>query len=68
MVITAPVIAEVMPEFLAFCDGAVMVAHNADFDMSFIKYNCDRLSIPYDFTIRRYCCHGTNAVAESEPF
>ena len=51
MVITAPVIAEVMPEFLAFCDGAVMVAHNADFDMSFIKYNCDRLSIPYDFTI-----------------
>ena len=51
MVITAPVIAEVMPEFLAFCDSAVMVAHNADFDMSFIKYNCDRLSIPYDFTI-----------------
>ena len=51
MVITAPVIAEVMPEFLAFCDGAVMVAHNADFDMSFIKYNCDRLRIPYDFTI-----------------
>ena len=51
MVITAPVIAEVMTEFLAFCDGAVMVAHNADFDMSFIKYNCDRLSIPYDFTI-----------------
>ena len=51
MVITAPVIAEVMPEFLVFCDGAVMVAHNADFDMSFIKYNCDRLSIPYDFTI-----------------
>lgn len=51
MVITAPVIVEVMPEFLAFCDGAVMVAHNADFDMSFIKYNCDRLSIPYDFTI-----------------
>lgn len=52
MVITAPVIAEVMPEFLAFCDGAVMVAHNADFDMSFIKYNCDRLSIPYDLPLQ----------------
>ena len=50
MVITAPVIAEVMPEFLAFCDGAVMVAHNADFDMSFIMENAKRQGISRKFT------------------
>ena len=37
MVISAPTIEEVLPEFLAFCEGAVMVAHNASFDISFIK-------------------------------
>ncbi len=37
MVIDAPVIADILPEFLEFCEGCVMVAHNADFDMSFIK-------------------------------
>ena len=27
-----------------------MVAHNADFDMSFIIENCNRMGIPNDFT------------------
>ena len=43
MVIDAPVIADILPEFMKFCEGCVMVAHNADFDMSFIKKNCQRL-------------------------
>ena len=38
MVIHAPEIEEVLPKFLEFCEGAIMVAHNADFDMSFISH------------------------------
>jgi DNA polymerase-3 subunit alpha (Gram-positive type) len=50
MVEKAPGIEEVLPEFLKFCEGAVMVAHNAEFDMSFIIENCSQLGIPNDFT------------------
>ena len=51
MVIDAPTIEEILPEFMKFCEGSIMVAHNAEFDMSFIKKNCDRQGISYDFTI-----------------
>ena len=51
MVIDAPVIADILPEFMKFCEGCVMVAHNADFDMSFIKKNCQRLDIACKPTI-----------------
>ncbi|PNV63959.1 PolC-type DNA polymerase III [Clostridium sp. chh4-2] len=45
MVISSPKIDVVLPEFLEFCKDAVMVAHNADFDTGFIKYNAQRLGI-----------------------
>ena len=50
MVMDARPIEEILPEFLKFCEGATMVAHNADFDMSFIIENCNRMGIPNDFT------------------
>ena len=50
MVMDAPTIEEVLPKFLEFSKDAVMVAHNADFDMGFIMKNCDRLGIAHDFT------------------
>ncbi len=50
MVVGAPKIGVLLPEFLRFCEGAVLVAHNADFDMSFIIENCNRLGLPRDFT------------------
>ena len=51
MVIDAPTIEEILPKFMEFCKGAIMVAHNADFDMSFISANCNRQNLPCDFTV-----------------
>jgi len=50
MVMEAPKIEEVLPEFLAFCEGTVMVAHNASFDMSFIRENAARQGFSTDYT------------------
>ena len=51
MVLDAPLIEEILPKFMGFCEGAVMVAHNADFDMSFIKYNCKQQGLPCEKTV-----------------
>ena len=51
MVIDAPKIETILPQFMEFCGDAIMVAHNADFDMSFIIKNCERQGIEKDFTI-----------------
>ena len=45
MVMDAPLVEEILPKFMEFCEGCVMVAHNADFDMSFIKKNCENLGM-----------------------
>ena len=51
MVMDAPLIEDILPEFMKFSEGCVMVAHNADFDMSFIKANCKRLGIVCEKTV-----------------
>ncbi|MDO4632738.1 MAG: PolC-type DNA polymerase III [Eubacteriales bacterium] len=50
MVMDAPVIEDCLPKFLEFAKDAVLVAHNASFDVSFIEENCDRMGIAHDFT------------------
>ncbi len=47
MVINAPRIAEVLPSFLEFARGSVLVAHNAPFDVGFLKFYSRELGIPW---------------------
>ncbi|MCL3818436.1 DEDD exonuclease domain-containing protein [Aeromicrobium wangtongii] len=47
MVVHAPRIAEVLPSFLEFARGTVLVAHNAPFDVGFLKHDARVLGIPW---------------------
>lgn len=44
-------IEEILPEFLEFCEGSVLVAHNASFDVGFITYKAKLLGIDIDYTV-----------------
>lgn len=50
MVMGAPDIETVLPQFLEFIGDAALVAHNASFDVSFIEQNCRYQDIQPDFT------------------
>ena len=50
MVIGAPKVETVLPEFLQFCQGCCLVAHNASFDVGFLNKNAERMGISMDFT------------------
>jgi DNA polymerase-3 subunit epsilon len=47
MVATAPPEGEVVPAFLQFARGAVLVAHNARFDTGFLQAACRRLGLEW---------------------
>ena len=47
MVISAPRIAAVLPSFLEFARGSVLVAHNAPFDVGFLKFAARELEIEW---------------------
>jgi len=50
MVKGAPTIEEVLPQFLEFVGDSVLVAHNAEFDMNFVRRACEKLGLPWDKT------------------
>ncbi len=47
MVSTAPSIAAALPAFLEFARGSVLVAHNAPFDVGFLRAAATELQIPW---------------------
>ena len=49
----APTLSEVMPKFLTFIKGSILMAHNADFDMSFLRYEGARED--YEIDLPCFC-------------
>jgi DNA polymerase III subunit epsilon len=47
MVAEAPVLPAVLPTFLEFIAGAVLVAHNAPYDIGFLRAACERTGHPW---------------------
>ena len=47
MVATAPSIEQVLPQFLEFARGTVLVAHNAPFDVGFLKFFAEQQGRPW---------------------
>ena len=50
MVKNAPTIEEILPKVLEFVGDSILVAHNADFDIGFLKHNCSELGLKLDNT------------------
>lgn len=50
MVSDAETIDKVFPKMLDFIEGSVLVAHNAEFDIGFLKHNAKELGYAFDFT------------------
>ena len=50
MVKNSETIETILPKFLEFIGDRVIVAHNADFDVGFIKYNAEKLGIKLENT------------------
>ncbi|MGC4934935.1 DEDD exonuclease domain-containing protein [Gordonia sp. DT30] len=49
MVYDAPRIGEVLSSFIEFARGCLLVAHNARFDMGFLRHNATRLAMDWPF-------------------
>ena len=49
MVRDAPTIDVVIPKFIEFVDDAIIVGHNASFDMGFIEESASKLGIAFEY-------------------
>ena len=60
MVADAPDISVVLPQFLAYAGGRMLIAHNANFDVGFVRAAAEELGIPFTptyldtFALSRY--------------
>ena len=50
-----PVFAQIADEFMAFCEGAELVIHNAPFDVGFINAELKRLQSPRWHSVAAHC-------------
>ncbi len=50
MLVGAPDIAEVLPKFLEFVGDRPLIAHNADFDVGFVRAAAKKLGLPFEPT------------------
>ncbi len=50
MVADAPDISEALPKFLEFTGDRILIAHNANFDIGFIRVACEGLKLPFENT------------------
>ncbi len=50
MVIGRDTIDKVLPRFLKFAEGTVLVGHNVAFDCGFLRAKCREQGLPFDFT------------------
>ncbi|MBQ5748639.1 MAG: PHP domain-containing protein, partial [Oscillospiraceae bacterium] len=48
MVADAPAVEDVLPKFLEFCGDRPLCAHNAEFDVGFVKEVCRQLGLAFD--------------------
>lgn len=53
MLVGKPNIQNILPEFLDFVSGTILVAHNAEFDMSMLKAEADRQG--FDLNLPCFC-------------
>lgn len=51
MLVNAPEISEILPKFLEFVGDSVLVAHNANFDVGFIRKAADEMNIKVTNTV-----------------
>lgn len=51
MLVGKPSISEVLPRFLNFIEGSLLVAHNATFDMGFLRAECLRQGVDIEWPV-----------------